>query len=207
MESAEKANHYSVVQAPILWAQDLFHVYIEIRLAHRHDAPGCANHTEPTISLTPQRLDFSVTCLSDFTKVNYNVNLNFWGDGISEKYSQSTDFEKYVETHANIYEYQSVGKYRFKLEKMNSPTRWRHLYAENTPKSLTQNIKLDLDKMEHHAKGLYEFDGDDIDDFEGVTILEEYMEEEEERDRKKDLPKKGPIPLKNKKKKKKSKRT
>ena len=148
-----------------------------------------------------------MTCLSDFTKVNYNVNLNFWGDGISEKYSESTDFEKYVEAHTNIYEYQSVGKYRFKLDKMNSPTRWRHLYAENTPKSLTHNIKLDLNKMEHHAKGLYEFDGDDIDDFEGVTILEEYMEEEEERDRKKDLPKKGPIPLKNKKKKKKSKKT
>ena len=97
-----------------------------------------------------------MTCLSDFTKVNYNVNLNFWGDGISEKYSQSTDFEKYVETHANIYEYQSVGKYRFKLEKMNSPTRWRHLYAENTPKSLTQNIKLDLDK--HVIKRLSEED-------------------------------------------------
>ena len=157
--------------------------------------------------MTPSRLDFSVTCLSDFTKVNYVVNLNFWGDGISDKYSESKDFEKYAEARENIFEYQSVGKYRFKLDKMNSPARWRHLYAENTPKLLTQNIKLDLDKMEQQAKGLYAFDGDDIDDFDGVTILEEYLEEEEDRDRKKDLPKKGPIPLKNKKKRKKAKKT
>ena len=58
--------------------------------------------------------------------------------------------------------------------------------------------------MDKFAKKLYEFDGDDIYDFAGITILEEYMEEEEEKLRKKNLPKKGPIPTKKKKKAKKN---
>ena len=70
-----------------------------------------------------------------------------------------------------------MGKYKFKLLKMNAPTRWRHLYADSTPKLLTTHIKLNLEQMDKHAKNLYDFDGDHIYDFEGVTILEEYMEE------------------------------
>ena len=80
------------MNAPILWAQDLNYIYMEIRLAHRHDAPGCANHTEPTVSVTPQRIEFSVRCLSGYTKVEYKVDINFWGDGVSDKYSESNDF-------------------------------------------------------------------------------------------------------------------
>ena len=78
------------------------------------------------------------------------------------------------------------------------------MYNETTPSSLTTNIKLNLELMEKFAQKLYAFEGDDIDDFEGITILEEYMEEQEEQLRKKNLPKKGPIPTKKKKKAKKS---
>ena len=105
-----------------------------------------------------------MTCLSGYTKVKYIVDLNLWGF-LDAKYIEKDDFTKFAEATKKLYEYQTVGKYKFKLQKMNAPTRWRHLYVEDTPKSLTTSIKLNLDAMEKFAKDLYNFDGDSIDDF------------------------------------------
>lgn len=37
----QKKKDYIEVQTPVQWAQSLTHVFIEVRFAHRHDAPGC----------------------------------------------------------------------------------------------------------------------------------------------------------------------
>lgn len=43
---AHKVNHFQVVEPTVEWAQDLHRVFMEVKFAHRFDAPGCANHTE-----------------------------------------------------------------------------------------------------------------------------------------------------------------
>jgi hypothetical protein len=37
---------YIVVETPVQWAQSLSHIYLEVRYAHRHDAPGCSNYED-----------------------------------------------------------------------------------------------------------------------------------------------------------------
>ena len=56
-----------------------------------------------------------------------------------------------------MFNYEAVGKYKFKLLKNTVPSRWRTLYDESTPKSLTTNIKLNLEMQEKFAKSMYEF--------------------------------------------------
>jgi len=54
MAKAQEINTYDIVQPPISWAQDLRNIYIEVKFAHRFDAPGCANHTDVSIHIEEQ---------------------------------------------------------------------------------------------------------------------------------------------------------
>ena len=46
---AKEVNTYDIVQPTVSWTQSLTTIYLEVKLAHRFDAPGCANHTEVDI--------------------------------------------------------------------------------------------------------------------------------------------------------------
>ena len=51
MAKTQEINTYDVVQPTVSWAQDLKRVLIEVKFAHRFDAPGCANHTDVNIQV------------------------------------------------------------------------------------------------------------------------------------------------------------
>ena len=51
LSKASVVNTYDVVTPTVTWAQDLRRVYIEVKFAHRFDAPGCANHTDVAIKV------------------------------------------------------------------------------------------------------------------------------------------------------------
>ena len=85
--------------------------------------------------------------------------------------------------------------------KQNKPARWRHLYGEGLEKP--SNYRLWSEVHEKHVQGLWEFEGDEIEDFEGYTWMEEEEEAYREYQKRKQIPKKGPIPIEKKKKKKK----
>ena len=93
-----------------------------------------------------------------------------------------------------------MGKHHFTLQKARSPGRWLQLYKENTTKPL--NYKLWLTHHEKHVKSLWEFENDEMDEFEGWQWMEDKWEEYEEYMRLKKMSRKGPIPLEKKKKKK-----
>lgn len=75
---AHKVNHFQVVEPTVEWAQDLHRVFMEVKFAHRFDAPGCANHTETEIDLQDDSVTLKVLCHSISSKIKYDLKLHFW---------------------------------------------------------------------------------------------------------------------------------
>jgi hypothetical protein len=73
-----KKKDYIVVQTPVQWAQSLSHVFIEIRYAHRHDAPGCTRIEDENIEIEERTIRLSVLCIEANSKVKYHLKLGLW---------------------------------------------------------------------------------------------------------------------------------
>ena len=114
MNKAKEVNTYDIVQPTVSWAQSLTTIYLEVKLAHRFDAPGCANHTEVDIRVDRTQVSMQVLCLSISSKIKYVLDLPLWGE--IETYEDNPDRKHY--------KYQAVGKYHFELSKENYPGRW-----------------------------------------------------------------------------------
>ena len=80
MDKARTVNTYDVVQPTVSWAQSLTTIYLEVKLAHRFDAPGCANHTEVAIRVEHTHISMQVLCLSISSKIKYVLDLPLWGE-------------------------------------------------------------------------------------------------------------------------------
>ena len=190
MKLAQEKNTYQVVQPTISWAQDLYAIYMEVKLAHRFDAPGCANLTNIEIDMNQNAVSLDALCISINSKVRYQLDLSLW------LWIRTDD--------SSYYTYQAVGKYHFVLAKSIKPARWPQLQNEESPKP--QNTRLHIEWHQKYQKQLLDFLGDPYTEFPGHDSIHEEYEDELERDRIFELPDKGPIPLKKKKKKKKGKK-
>ena len=153
----KRKKDYLNVQLPVQWAQSLHNVFLEVRYAHRHDAPGCSNFVDEQVALTEDRLKVSVLCLDATSRVKYHLDLALWDQ---------------IDVERSHHEYQTVGRRHFTLAKRRGPARWLHLYAEARP----INYRLWLEQHERHVGELWQHDGDAIDKFEGY----QWMEDEEE---------------------------
>ena len=91
------------------WAQNLNYVFIEVRYAHRHDAPGCSRHEDEQITIKEDFIEVQMLCIEANAKVKYRLQLQLF-EGINVTLSK--------------YEYQAVGKYHFTLAKLRQPGRW-----------------------------------------------------------------------------------
>ena len=78
-KTASIANAHQIVEPTISWAQDLRHVYMEVKLAHRFDAPGCANHTDTVIKISEKSIDLQVVCDAISSKIKYVLGLELYG--------------------------------------------------------------------------------------------------------------------------------
>ena len=111
-----------------------------MKLAHRFDAPGCANHTEVAIRVEPKLINLSILCMSVSSKIKYVLDLPLWGTIIDE---------------SSTYKYEAVGKYQFTLTKENRPGRWPQLHSEDFPKPF--NTRLHLEWHQMYANSLLNF--------------------------------------------------
>jgi len=62
----------------VQWAQSLHQVFIEVRYAHRHDAPGCTRLEDEQISIEETQIQLSVLCIEANSKVKYHLKLRLW---------------------------------------------------------------------------------------------------------------------------------
>lgn len=118
-------------------------------------------------------------------------------------------FEVAIDTWAPInatslkWEYQAVGKHYIQFEKLNAPARWRFLYKEGTTKPPL--MKLWFEKHQRFHYHLYEFEEDDIEDFEGWDLID-VPEDQDRNDMAWLFPQRGPGQFKKLKDKKKTKK-
>jgi len=149
---------------PFLWHQALNNVYVEVKFAYRHDVSGCATLFDEKIDVTDDKFFMSAKCAETHdTPVHFELEFPFWAKVKSE--------EMKVERVP-------VGKIIFTLPKVDSPARWRHVYDETTKRPPTG--KLNLAKMAEVHSTLYDFENDEIEDFEGWDLFE--VEEAKDRD-------------------------
>ena len=113
-EYVTKKKDYIVVETPVQWAQSLSHVFVELRYAHRHDAPGCSNAHDEQIEIQEDYISLSVLCVEVNTKVKYNIKIMLWDK---------------IDVNRSSHEYQAVGRQHFTLAKKSAPARWRTLYS------------------------------------------------------------------------------
>lgn len=88
-------KRYLNVETPVQWAQSLNHVFVEVRYAHRHDAPGCSRSEDEQVRILEDRIELSVFCLEATSKVRYHLNLPLWGK---------------IDVNKSYHSYQAVGK-------------------------------------------------------------------------------------------------
>jgi hypothetical protein len=134
IKEIHKKKSYLTVETPVQWAQSLSHVFIEVRYAHRHDAPGCSRSEDEQVSIREDRIEISVFCLETTSKVKYHLTLTLWG---------------LIDVERSSHSYQAVGKQHVTLQKANAPGRWLQLYSENAPRPI--NYRLWLQHHERHV--------------------------------------------------------
>ena len=98
----QKKKYYIVVQTPVQWAQSLSYVFIEVRYAHRHDAPGCTRIEDENIEIEQREIRLSLLCIEANSKVKYHLKLTLWDQ---------------IDVNESRHEYQAVGKHHFTLRK------------------------------------------------------------------------------------------
>ena len=104
-----KKRRYIRVETPVQWAQSLSYVFIEVRYAHRHDAPGCSRSEDESVTILADRIQLSVFCVEATSRVQYHLELPLWEE---------------IDVSRSSYSYQTVGKQHFTLAKKRAPGRW-----------------------------------------------------------------------------------
>lgn len=120
--------------------------------------------------------------------LNFEVDFEFWGK---------------VNPDSLKWEYQPVGKHYIAIEKANKPIRWKTLHKNGTARP--PMCKLWFENHQKYHYQLYDFDKDDVEDFEGWDLIDTPAEQDSN-DMAWLFPQKGPGQFKdvNKKKKKSS---
>jgi len=141
---------------PFTWYQTLTHVYVEIKFAYRHDVSGCATLFDEKVAITDDEFYMSAQCAETHdNNVFFELKFPFW----AKVKSESMKMERIP-----------VGKVLFTLPKVDSPARWRHIYHEESKRPPTG--KLNLAKLAEVHSSLFDFENDEIEDFEGWDLIE-----------------------------------
>lgn len=59
------------------WAQNISHVFINVKLSHRHDAPGCLDVFNERMDFTTNSLNFSAFGIQAHVPINFQLALTF----------------------------------------------------------------------------------------------------------------------------------
>ena len=119
-------------------------------------------------------ISIQASCIEQDNHLQFAVSFDFWGP---------------VNATSLKWEYQPVGKHYIQIEKLTKPSRWRTLNKEGTQKPPL--MKLWFEKHQKFHYQLYEFEEDDIEDFEGWDLIDN-PEEQDQNDMAWLFPQKGP---------------
>ncbi len=140
-------TEYAIVSPAIQWAQSLDNIYLQIKLSHRHDAPGCLELIDEDIRLSPSHFLLTATCKQSDYPMKFLLDLQLF-DLVDDLKSTS--------------ERSSVGRVNIVLRK-NRSGYWKSLVKQGVP--LPPNIKVWYDmrkKFEDELSYYYEQEEEEV---------------------------------------------
>ena len=117
-----KKEEYQKVIPAVQWAQNMTHIFLEIKFSHRHDSPGCLEVNNLYINITNNSLLLNAECILGDIPIKFDL-----------------DFECLHEFDQNMSTYKpgSVGRYQLFIKKKENKYWDRLLFNEtDTPSNL-----------------------------------------------------------------------
>lgn len=160
-------HEIQTVNPAFQWAQSLDHVFIEIKFAHRHDAPGCLEVKNEIVDFTSEHsLQFTAYCVQGDTPIKFFLDLDFFAD---------------VNKEASTWESSSVGRFRLTLKKNVTGMYWDRLLKSS---EVPSNMKVWWEMREKFNDEIQTYmDEDDENEFN--RIAEEIKKESKKKKKKK----------------------
>ena len=117
-----KKEEYQKVVPAVQWAQNMTHIFLEIKFSHRHDSPGCLEVNDLYINISNNSLLLNAECILGDIPIKFEL-----------------DFECLYEFDQNMSTYKpgSVGRYQLFIKKKENKYWDRLLLNEtDTPSNL-----------------------------------------------------------------------
>ena len=132
-------NDFHTVFPAFQWAQNTEYIYLQIKYAHRFDAPGCIEARNEMITINGSLFDFHAFCHQGESPIKIHLHLNLFNE-----------IDKEGSTHIS----NSVGRYEVKLKK-KSKAYWKRLL--NPEFESPKNMKMWLEMREKYLEDIQKY--------------------------------------------------
>ena len=117
-----KKEEYQKVIPAVQWAQNMSHIFLEVKFSHRHDSPGCLEVNDLNINITNNSLLLNAECILGDIPIKFELDFNCLNE-----------FDK----NMSQYKLGSVGRYQLFIKKKENKYWERLLLNESdTPTNL-----------------------------------------------------------------------
>lgn len=117
-----KKEEYQKVIPAVQWAQNMSHIFLEVKFSHRHDSPGCLEVNDLNINITNNSLLLNAECILGDIPIKFELDFNCLNE-----------FDK----NMSQYKPGSVGRYQLFIKKKENKYWERLLLNESdTPTNL-----------------------------------------------------------------------
>ena len=181
-----KKEEYQKVIPAVQWAQNMSHIFLEVKFSHRHDSPGCLEVNDLNINITNNSLLLNAECILGDIPIKFELDFNCLNE-----------FDK----NMSQYKPGSVGRYQLFVKKKENKY-WERLLLNESDTPTNLRIWFEMknkydDQIKKYEKK-QEIDDNDKTFEELEKEIKENMKKEKEEKRKNKKDKKNKKHKKNK---------
>jgi len=181
-----KKEEYQKVIPAVQWAQNMSHIFLEVKFSHRHDSPGCLEVNDLNINITNNSLLLNAECILGDIPIKFELDFNCLNE-----------FDK----NMSQYKPGSVGRYQLFIKKKENKY-WERLLLNESDTPTNLRIWFEMknkydDQIKKYEKK-QEIDDNDKTFEELEKEIKENMKKEKEEKRKNKKDKKNKKHKKNK---------
>lgn len=99
------------VNPVVKWAQNTTHIFVSVKLSHRHDAPGCLDVRNESMKMDNGTVNYTASGVSAGVPLNFEMFLTL---------------NRTIDNEDSIWQKESVGTFSMTLKK-HRKTMWKHL--------------------------------------------------------------------------------
>lgn len=146
-------SDYVTASPAFQWAQNVESVFIQIKYAHRFDAPGCLEVKKETIDIDGNLLNFRAYCIQGDTPIKFSLSLDLFDT---------------IDKDQSVFTSSSVGRYQLTLKKTTGKY-WKSLQKPGAESPSNMRMWLEmrekyLDEIQKYIDESEEEENKDIDE-------------------------------------------